>query len=263
MINKKILVTLSTLAVLSSGFLAFAFTRNDQVASQPEVKTEQQSSQAPPKSSSQKTEESAPAPSEPAVEAPAPEAVVEEPAPEPVEEVAPAPEPEPAPEPAAEAEAIVEAPSPAPTPAPEVAPAPAPAVVSQTISFLGASYHYAMGGRAGGQAAIDSNPGQASTWGGEASGNVADGLSTHFIGHEYGAFAPVLSLSAGQVITVVDSNGQSRNYTVNGTVDVDDHAIGVNDKVDYWDQITGAGGGERIVLQTCITNTINRIVFAS
>jgi len=263
MIKTKILAGIGSVLLLSSGFAVYAMMQDEPVTSQPAVKTEQtvksSSAQEPAKSEAKPQEEAVKeevaqeaAEAVEEVAAPAEEVTAEA---EAVEEVAaPAPEaevqePEASPAPAAE-----------PTPAPSPAPA-APAI--QTISFLGGSYHYAAAGRGGGQAAIDSNPGQAPTWGGEASGNVADGLSSHFIGHEYGAFAPVLSLSGGQVITVVDTNGQSRNYTVNGIVDVNDHAIGVNDKVNYWNQITGTGGGERIVLQTCISPTINRIVFAS
>jgi hypothetical protein len=35
------------------------------------------------------------------------------------------------------------------------------------------------------------------------------------------------------------------------------------DGTDYWDQITGSGGGERITLQTCINDDYNLIVFAN
>jgi hypothetical protein len=154
-------------------------------------------------------------------------------------------------------------PDPAPTPDPTPAPAPAPAV-TQTLSFLGSAIPYQNGGMANGQAIIDANPnGTSSTWGGATPYSGTDGLNTHFIGHHWGAFDSVLSLGNGGVVTVYDSNGQAYNYTIYKISVVDVNGNDTTTGASLYGEITSLGGGERIVLQTCIDDTTRRIVFAS
>lgn len=169
---------------------------------------------------------------------------------------------EPAPAFKAEPALEIEEPPAVEVPAPKADPEPAPKA-SNSISFRGLTYQFKPGGREQGQAVIDQNPNEVSSWGGEAMGNTQDGLSTHFIGHNFGAFGAVLQIQVGDVITVLDGASQQRDYRVNQTFDVNDNAIGIQDKSDHWEEITGTAGGERIVLQTCVNDEINRIVMAS
>lgn len=100
----------------------------------------------------------------------------------------------------------------------------------------------------------------AATWMG--SGSTTDGAPTHFIGHNPGDFAAVMGLGVGSVITVVDSSGNSRSYTVYEVMDVtDDGYNNANLADDVYPRMLYAGG-ERISLQTCITETVNRCVLA-
>ena len=157
------------------------------------------------------------------------------------------------------------APTPAPTPEPTPAPAPAPApVTADVLSMIGNSIPFQNGGMGSGQAIIDANPnGISSTWGGATPYSGTDGLNTHFIGHHWGAFDPVMSLSNGGTVTVFDANGQAFNYSIYKIVVVDTYGNDVNTGASMYGEITSTGGGERIVLQTCIDETTRRIVFAS
>lgn len=125
----------------------------------------------------------------------------------------------------------------------------------QFISYLNA-------GQSNGQAIIDANPNQVATWGGAAVQSGDDGSNTHFIGHNPGIFNVLFSLGNGATIDVSDSGNNVTLYTVSQIVTVDDSGMAA-DGTDYWDQITGTGGGERITLQTCINDDYNLIVFAS
>lgn len=132
-----------------------------------------------------------------------------------------------------------------------------------TMTLAGTTLSYQNGGQGSGQAIIDANPSTTvSTWGGAASYSGNDGLNTHFIGHNPGAFNVLFSLGAGSPIVVTDGNGNTTTYTVTSILTVDDYAVDVNTGTDYWDTITGTGGGERITLQTCINDTTNRIIIA-
>lgn len=149
-----------------------------------------------------------------------------------------------------------------PEPAPE--PQQAPQLTPNILSFLGSSVPYQNGGMGSGQAIIDANPnGTASTWGGATPFSGTDGLNTHFIGHHWGAFDGVLSLANGSVITVFDSNGTPFNYSVYNVATVDQAGNDVNTGYSLYGEITSVGGGERIVLQTCIDETTRRIIFAA
>lgn len=135
-------------------------------------------------------------------------------------------------------------------------------IPSMTLSFAGTTISYQNGG-ANGQAVIDANPyGMASTFGGATVQSGSDNMNTHFIGHNPGIFASVFNLGNGSQITVTDANGTPTIYTVNQIIQVDDYGFGINDNIDYYDTIIGSGGGERITLQTCITDTENLIVIA-
>ena len=93
-------------------------------------------------------------------------------------------------------------------------------------------------------------------------GNVSDGAPTHFIGHNPGDFAGVMGLSVGSAITVVDGSGSERAYTVYEVMDVTDDGYNANDPSDDVFPRMLYAGGERISLQTCINDSVNRCVLA-
>lgn len=93
-------------------------------------------------------------------------------------------------------------------------------------------------------------------------GNVSDGAPTHFIGHNPGDFAGVMGLSVGSAITVVDGSGNERTYTVYEVIDVTDDGYNANDPSDDVFPRMLYAGGERISLQTCINDSVNRCVLA-
>lgn len=146
----------------------------------------------------------------------------------------------------------------------EEVPAAAPAAQLQPnmLQIAGTHIPYSNAGQGSGQAVIDANHGAAATWGGAAVQSGTDGMNTHIIGHNPGAFNVLFSLGVGSTIEVSDASGQVSTYTVQNIVTVDDSAYGL-DGTDYWDQITGTGGGERVTLQTCINDYQNLIVFAA
>lgn len=184
--------------------------------------------------------------------APVEAAVVEE---APAEVVAPS---------VAEAPVVVEAPVIEEVPAVDAIPVLATTEVAplkQVMVIRGVQYAYADMGQGSGQAFIDQDPSHIATWGGQAVNSVSDNLSTHFIGHNVGAFNVVLQLGVGETISVYDAYGQHRVYTIVSVFDVDDRAFSA-DGVYHWGEITGVGNTEQIVLQTCINDDYNRIVFA-
>jgi len=140
-------------------------------------------------------------------------------------------------------------------------PAPQPATQPNQLSFHGQSLPYINAGQGSGQGVINGGS-IAATWGGNPTQSGTDNQNTHFIGHNPGFFSPVLSLSAGDAITVTDGVGNPTTYIVNGLINVDDSGRDINSGLDNWDQITSAGGGERITLQTCLGDSVNLIVFA-
>lgn len=93
------------------------------------------------------------------------------------------------------------------------------------------------------------------------SGSTTDGKTTHFIGHNPGIFSPVMHLRKGNAITVIDKNNHKRVYHVTKVIDMYDWGLDVHTKKNEDYEILEAPG-ERITLQTCITESINRIVFA-
>lgn len=143
----------------------------------------------------------------------------------------------------------------------EAQPQPAPMQANQ-LEINGQMISYFNAGQERGQAIIDANPNQVATWGGATTQSATDGANTHFIGHNPGIFNVLFTLEPGSVIDVSDGSNTVTSYTVDQIVTVDDYGMG-EDGTDYWDQITGSGGGERITLQTCINDDYNLIVFAA
>ncbi|MBO0411131.1 sortase [Enterococcus hulanensis] len=136
-----------------------------------------------------------------------------------------------------------------------------PVLQPNQISFHGQSIPYQNAGQGSGQGVINGGS-IAATWGGNPIQSGTDNQNTHFIGHNPGIFSPVLALGGGDAITVTDSAGNATTYIVNGLVQVDDSGRDIASGIDNWDQITSAGGGERITLQTCIGDSVNLIVYA-
>ena len=143
-------------------------------------------------------------------------------------------------------------------------PAPAPeAPKTDQLQILNQSISYQNGGQSQGQAIIDQNHSIVSTWGGASTQSGNDNQNTHFIGHNPGIFSVLFSLHIGDVITATDSQGQPTDYKIYSIVQVNDSGYDIHDGHDYWDQITGTSGGERITLQTCIDDSTNLVVFAN
>lgn len=128
-------------------------------------------------------------------------------------------------------------------------------VVASSLQFAGVSIPFVQSQGVGAAPATG-----AGAWLG--TGNTTDGAPTHFIGHNPGDFSAVMSLGVGAVITVTDGNGNARSYTVYEVIDVTDDGYNNNDLTDdVYPRMLDAGG-ERISLQTCITDTVNRCVLA-
>ncbi len=86
---------------------------------------------------------------------------------------------------------------------------------------------------------------------------VDDGSWGYFVGHNPGSFAPVCSLSLGDVVTVCDRRGAQRAYAVRDVFQVEETAT--------WKTIASrvTGYGESVVLQTCAGNGRNIIAVAA
>lgn len=138
-----------------------------------------------------------------------------------------------------------------------------PAASAMTLNILGNVINYQNGGMGSGQSIIDGNPsGIASTWGGSSVQSGTDGMNTHFIGHNPGVFNVLFSLAPGNAISITDANGATTVYTVRTILTLDDYGMETSTGEDYYDFVTGSGGGERVTFQTCITNSTNLIVAA-
>lgn len=150
-------------------------------------------------------------------------------------------------------------PAPAPAPAQPAKPQvqPAPTYASRVLMFGGVTVPYIIGNES-----MAAAPGSgAATWGGQANYSNTSGENTHFIGHNPGSFAAMLSLGIGSPITVTDAAGQARTYHVYRLATVNPNAV-TADGQDLWDDITGTGGGQRITLQTCVGDYWRLIAFA-
>lgn len=132
---------------------------------------------------------------------------------------------------------------------------PTPAAEAAVLHFAGSTVPFIQYG--GASAAPSSGAG---AWMGN--GSVTDGAPTHFIGHNPGDFSGVMSLGVGSSITVVDGGGNSRTYTVYEVIDVTDDGYNANDLSDDVFPRMLYAGGERISLQTCINDSVNRCVLA-
>lgn len=93
-------------------------------------------------------------------------------------------------------------------------------------------------------------------------GSTTDNETSHFIGHNPGVFHPVMSLRVGNPVKVTDAKGHTKTYHVTKIMDVYDWGLDVRTRRNE-DASIFTAPGERITLQTCITETINRIVLAS
>lgn len=150
-------------------------------------------------------------------------------------------------------------PAPVVTPAQPVKPQvqPAPTYASRVLMFAGVTVPYVIGNES-----MTAAPGSgAATWGSQANYSNTSGENTHFIGHNPGSFAAMLSLGIGSPITVTDAAGQARTYHVYRLATVNPNAV-TADGQDLWDDITGTGGGQRITLQTCVGDYWRLIAFA-
>ena len=133
----------------------------------------------------------------------------------------------------------------------------APAYASRVLMFAGVTVPYIIGNES-----MTAAPGTgAATWGGQANYSNNSGQNTHFIGHNPGSFAAMLSLGIGSPITVTDAAGNPRTYHVYQLATVNPNAVTASGQ-DLWNAITGTGGGQHITLQTCVGNYWRLIAFA-
>lgn len=103
---------------------------------------------------------------------------------------------------------------------------------------------------------------RAETWGGQTHLSVTDGQSTHVIGHNTTNFGKIVKMHVGTPITVIDSAGHKRVYHVVWYKNVTDQGFIAGTKTSVYSKIVNAHQGEQIVLQTCISTNINRVVWA-
>jgi hypothetical protein len=131
--------------------------------------------------------------------------------------------------------------------------------VPMMIYFNGKAVPYVNGGQSSGQSIIDHSR-KASTWGGASVFSGTDGMNTHIIGHNPGNFTGIWN---ARTFVITDKNGTPFTYHVTRVYKVTDNAIGIDDKVDYYNRITGTGGGERVTFQTCLNSSVNYIIEAN
>lgn len=104
--------------------------------------------------------------------------------------------------------------------------------------------------------------GAALTWGGQPRLDVADNQSTHIIGHNTGRLGGIIRLKKGMPITVTDVNGRQRVYHVVRIANVTDRGLDLATGINVFRNIVSQWQGEQIVLQTCLSGTLNRLVWA-
>ena len=138
----------------------------------------------------------------------------------------------------------------------------APTIQPMQLEINGQFINYQNAGQASGQAVIDADHTRAATWGGAPVQSGDDGLNTHIIAHNPGAFSVIFNLGIGSQFKISDAAGKVTTYTVNEVAQVDDEAYRLSDGADYWDKMIGTGGGERVTLQACINDVHNLVVFA-
>ncbi|EPC70794.1 hypothetical protein Lpp41_13370, partial [Lacticaseibacillus paracasei subsp. paracasei Lpp41] len=105
----------------------------------------------------------------------------------------------------------------------------APAYASRVLMFAGVTVPYIIGNES-----MTAAPGTgAATWGGQANYSNNSGQNTHFIGHNPGSFAAMLSLGIGSPITVTDAAGNPRTYHVYQLATVNPNAVTASGQ-DLW-----------------------------
>ncbi|WP_203623737.1 MULTISPECIES: sortase domain-bontaining protein [unclassified Lacticaseibacillus] len=130
-----------------------------------------------------------------------------------------------------------------------------------TISGLGHSTVVVQGSRS--RTKAPAQAGMAMTWGGATHMTTTDGLTSEIAGHaKSNTFSWIMGLGIGSRVSVTDANGQSRTYTVYMTDDVNDESYSVKNGADRLNAILSPNQGEAVVLQTCISQTVNRLVWA-
>lgn len=134
-----------------------------------------------------------------------------------------------------------------------------PAVRRNTISFAGVTMTVLRGSMSATTAPAGN---VAQTWGGQTRLSVTDGQSTHIIGHNTSSFGRITSLGVGSGVKVVDGNGNTRTYHVYSVKNVTDQGYVQGTRTNVYNRIVSASQGEQVVLQTCLSQTVNRIVWA-
>jgi hypothetical protein len=133
----------------------------------------------------------------------------------------------------------------------------------KTIYYKNDLIPYENVGEKNGQKWIDTHRYEsAATWSGQVKFNGADGLNTHFIGHNPGIFQKIMKMKIGEQILVTDENGTMTQYAIQKIAYVNHAGYEEETNTDLLPQITGKDGGERITLQACYNDKINFIVFA-
>lgn len=87
--------------------------------------------------------------------------------------------------------------------------------------------------------------------------DVNDGDYTYFVGHNPGDFYNVMNLTPGNVVSLRDANGNSREYTVHDVFTIPQRTTfqQIQERVE--------GHGESIIMQTCCGDNVNvRVVVA-
>lgn len=132
-------------------------------------------------------------------------------------------------------------------------------VAKNTISFAGVSMPVVKGNT---KVTTAPKGNVAQTWGGQTTLSVRDNQSTHIIGHNTSNFGKIVTLKNGSAITVRDAFGFAKTYHVTRVADVNDRGVLKGTNTNVYRQIVSAKQGEQIVLQTCLSRTMNRIVWA-
>jgi len=135
----------------------------------------------------------------------------------------------------------------------------AKAPVRNRISFKGASVPVIKGNMS-----VTSAPhaNVAQTWGGQTTLSNTDNQSTEMIGHNNTSFGKIVNLKKGSKVTVHDNMGDVKVYHVTKVLNVTDQGFINHTKTSVYDQIGDADQGEQVVLQTCLSETVNRLVWA-
>lgn len=102
----------------------------------------------------------------------------------------------------------------------------------------------------------------AQTWGGQTKLSNTDNQSTQMIGHNNSSFGKIVKLKKGSKVTVHDGKGNTKVYHVTKVLNVTDQGYINHTKTSVYKQIVNPHQGEQVVLQTCLSETVNRLVWA-